>query len=91
MEPWFPNSTEKIGEMWFEGPPGSPLLIKFLFTTAALSVQVHPKDDYAREHHQSRGKTEMWHILAAEPGAKIAAVLREEISAERLQIGRAHV
>ena len=85
LEPWFPNSTEKIGEMWFEGPPGSPLLIKFLFTTAALSVQVHPKDDYAREHHQSRGKTEMWHILAAEPGAKIAAGLREEISPERLR------
>lgn len=85
LEPWFPNSTEKIGEMWFEGPPGSPLLIKFLFTTAALSVQVHPKDDYAREHHQSRGKTEMWHILAAEPGAKIAAGFRDEISPERLR------
>ena len=85
LEPWFPNSTEKIGEMWFEGPPGSPLLIKFLFTTEALSVQVHPKDDYAREHHQSRGKTEMWHILAAEPGARVAAGFRQPVSAERLR------
>jgi mannose-6-phosphate isomerase len=85
LEPWFPNSREKVGEMWFEGSPGSPLLIKFLFTTAALSVQVHPKDDYAREHHQSRGKTEMWHILAAEPGAQIAAGFRESITPERMR------
>ncbi len=81
LEPWFPNTPEKIGEVWFEGPPGSPLLIKFLFTTAALSVQVHPNDEYAREHHDSRGKTEMWHILAAEPGAQIAAGFKQPLSA----------
>lgn len=90
LEPWFPNSSEKIGEMWFESPNDGPLLIKFLFTTAALSVQVHPNDEYARKHHPlpggriSRGKTEMWHILRAEPGAKIAAGFREPISAERM-------
>ncbi len=61
-----------------------PLLIKFLFTTEKLSVQVHPEDAFARKHHDSRGKTEMWHILAAEPGAKIAAGFRETITAERL-------
>jgi mannose-6-phosphate isomerase len=82
LEPWYPNNSEKVGEMWFEG---GPLLIKFLFTTEALSVQVHPNDDYALQHHQSRGKTEMWHILAAEPGAKIAAGFREPITADRLR------
>jgi len=85
LEPWYPNSNTKIGEMWFEGPPDSPLLIKFLFTTAALSVQVHPNDEYAKEHHQSRGKTEMWHILAAQPGAQIAAGFREPITADRMR------
>jgi mannose-6-phosphate isomerase len=85
LEPWFPNSSEKIGEVWFEGPPGSPLLIKFLFTTAALSVQVHPDDAYAQEHHQSRGKTEMWHVLSAQPGARIAAGFREAVSPERMR------
>jgi mannose-6-phosphate isomerase len=74
LEPLFPNSGEKIGEVWFEGRPDLPLLIKFLFTTEPLSVQVHPE-----------GKTEMWHILAAEPGAKIAAGFREKISEERLR------
>jgi len=74
LEPWYPDSAEKIGEVWFESDPKPPLLIKFLFTTEALSVQVHPE-----------GKTEMWHILAAEPGAKIAAGFREPITAERLR------
>lgn len=74
LGPLFPDSTEKIGEVWFEGVPDLPLLIKFLFTTEPLSVQVHPE-----------GKTEMWHILAAEPGAKIAAGFREPITEQRLR------
>ena len=74
LEPWYRDASEKIGEVWFEGPPKPPLLIKFLFTTEPLSVQVHPE-----------GKTEMWHILAADPGARIAAGFREKISEERLR------
>jgi len=74
LEPLFRDSKEKIGEVWFEGVPDLPLLIKFLFTTEPLSVQVHPE-----------GKTEMWHILAAEPGAKIAAGFREPITEQRLR------
>lgn len=74
LKPLFPDSAEKIGEVWFEGVPNLPLLIKFLFTTEPLSVQVHPE-----------GKTEMWHILAAEPGAKIAAGFHQLITAERLR------
>ena len=89
LEPWFPNSKEKIGEVWFEGPPESSLLIKFLFTTAALSVQVHPDDEYAREQHNSRGKTEMWHILAAQPGAQIAAGFKQTQSASDMRAAAA--
>ena len=74
LEPWFPDASEKIGEVWFEAAEPLPLLVKFLFTTEPLSVQVHPE-----------GKTEMWHILAADPGAKIAAGFREPITEERLR------
>lgn len=84
LEPWFRNQSEKIGEVWFE-EPGDPVLIKFLFTTGKLSVQVHPDDAYAHEHHGSCGKTEMWHVLAAEPGSQIAAGFREPLSPERLR------
>lgn len=82
LSPWFPDPAEPVGEVWFEAPP---ILVKFLFTTSALSVQVHPPDDVARRLHHSAGKTEMWHILAAEPGAAIAAGFRESISAEQLR------
>lgn len=85
LEQGFPSFREKIGEVWFEGAGDVPLLVKFLFTSGKLSVQVHPDDAYAAKHHNSRGKTEMWHVLAAEPGARIAAGFREPISAERLR------
>lgn len=74
LEPWFRDASERIGEVWF---PVGALLIKFLFTTEKLSVQVHPGDDYAALHHASRGKTEMWHILRAAPEAAVAAGFRE--------------
>jgi len=83
LEPWFPNSSRKIGEVWFESAEEAPLLIKFLFTSERLSVQVHPDDAFAHAHHQPRGKTEMWHVLAAEPGAKIAAGFHQPITLER--------
>jgi mannose-6-phosphate isomerase len=85
LEPLFPNSSTKIGEVWFGGVPNLPLLIKFLFTTEKLSVQVHPDDAYASQHHDSLGKTEMWYVLAAEPGAQIAAGFREPITPDRLR------
>jgi mannose-6-phosphate isomerase len=85
LEPWFPSAGAKIGEVWFEGADDLPLLVKFLFTSGKLSVQVHPDDVYAAKHHGCRGKTEMWHVLAAEPCAQIAAGFREPVSAERLR------
>ncbi len=49
-----------------------PLLAKFIDAREKLSVQVHPDDQYAREHeHGKLGKTEFWYILATEPGASI--------------------
>ncbi len=84
LEPWFETGGAKIGEVWFEGPE-LPILVKFIFTTEKLSVQVHPDDAYAARHHGSRGKTEMWHVLAAAPGAQIVAGFREPVSTERLR------
>ena len=80
--PWFESRGDRLtGEVWF---PAGDLLIKFLFTSQNLSVQVHPDDDYARAKENSRGKTEMWHILRAEPGARIALGFRHPISREKL-------
>jgi mannose-6-phosphate isomerase len=62
-----------------------PLLVKLLFTTSRLSVQVHPKDEYAQRHHNSLGKTEAWFVVDAEPGATVALGFRDQISPERLR------
>jgi mannose-6-phosphate isomerase len=81
--PWYPVSDKKIGEVWFEAD--LPLLVKFVFTSARLSVQVHPNDDFAQARENSRGKTEMWYVMRAEPGARIAIGFRESLSPERLR------
>src|SRR4051812_5700858 len=48
-----------------------PLLVKMLFTSERLSVQVHPDDEYAGQHHASLGKTEAWHIVGATKKAEL--------------------
>ena len=87
LEPWFSNPALRTGEAWLDagelGAGGAVPLVKFLFTTEKLSVQVHPNDEYARLHHACPGKTEMWHVLAAEPGARIAAGFREPLTREQ--------
>jgi mannose-6-phosphate isomerase len=57
---------------WAQDRGKFPLLIKLLDATAPLSVQVHPSDDYARLHEGDElGKTEMWYVLHADPGAEL--------------------
>ena len=63
-----------------EGFEDVPLLIKIITAREALSVQVHPGDAYAREEEQSKGKTEMWYVLDAEPGAFLYYGLKHKIS-----------
>jgi mannose-6-phosphate isomerase len=78
---------EPVGEIWFEHPRGSEaeLLVKYLFTSEKLSIQVHPDDAAARRSGQPRGKDEAWIVLGAEPDAVIGIGLREPVSAEALR------
>ncbi len=49
-----------------------PLLVKILDASDKLSVQVHPDDGYAMKHEKGElGKTEMWYVIDAEPGAQL--------------------
>ena len=54
-----------------------PLLVKLLFPAEKLSVQVHPDDAQARAFGETRGKTECWYVLEAEPGAAVALGLKD--------------
>ena len=50
-----------------------PLLAKFIDAQRDLSIQVHPNDEMAKRLHGKRGKTEMWYIIDAKPGAFLYA------------------
>lgn len=91
LRPWSHASTTDgpIGELWFERPdhaaPETALLLKLLFTTAPLSIQVHPDDAYARSIGLPNGKTEAWYILSAIAGAEVAVGLNYPRSAVELR------
>ncbi len=80
-----PASGEPVGEIWFEAAGEPELLVKYLFTSEKLSVQVHPDDDQARGAGHRQGKEEAWLILAAEAGAVIGLGLRESIGEAELR------
>lgn len=60
-----------------------PLLVKFIDAQGDLSIQVHPDDRMAGREHGKFGKTEMWYVLDAEPGACLYSGFKEELTAEQ--------
>jgi mannose-6-phosphate isomerase len=68
------SGADPVGEIWFDAPAGQTpeLMVKYLFTSERLSIQVHPNDDQARARGYPCGKDEAWVILAAEPDSTIA-------------------
>lgn len=74
--------NRKIGEVWFEEADRSelPLLVKYLFTSERLSIQVHPNDAQARAHGLPSGKEECWYILESVEGAALGIGLTRALS-----------
>jgi mannose-6-phosphate isomerase len=80
---------------WAQARGKFPLLVKLLDAATPLSVQVHPDDAYALAHEGNElGKTEMWVVLHAEPGAELIlgvkagatpAAFRQAIEQNRLE------
>jgi mannose-6-phosphate isomerase len=86
---------ERIGEIWFEHPAPDAateplaLMIKYLFTSERLSVQVHPDDAQAQAAGHPHGKEEMWIVLDAEPGATLGVGLTHAVDAATLRAAAA--
>lgn len=59
-----------------------PLLVKLIDATDRLSVQVHPKDEYALAHEGDLGKTEMWYVIHADPGSSLIYGVKEGVTKE---------
>lgn len=78
---------QPIGEIWFQTPGDAApdLLIKYLFTSEKLSVQVHPDDEQAHAAGLPRGKDECWVILDAEPDSTIALGTKAPVDREILR------
>ena len=83
LRPWSDarHDGEAIGEIWYERPgqaaADSSLLLKLLFTSQPLSIQVHPDDAYAQSIGLPNGKTEAWYVLSAAPEAQVALGLKQ--------------
>jgi mannose-6-phosphate isomerase len=99
-----PFAGKSLGESWRTMPtewrgthlgkyPEFPILVKLLFPNDKLSIQVHPDDAYAALHEQAaggRGKTEMWHIVSAQPGAELIFDLKPDVSKQEFLDGIAN-
>jgi mannose-6-phosphate isomerase len=81
-----PANGRKIGEVWFDTPDDPlPILVKWLFTSEKLSIQVHPNDREAHERGQPSGKEECWFIVDAEPGAVLGMGTKVPLNAAQLE------
>lgn len=88
LAPWFEDVAPDhapVGEIWFAAPGDPALLVKFLFTSERLSVQVHPDDAHARAAGYARGKDEAWLVLSAGPKAEIGIGLTRAITIAELR------
>ena len=80
--PFVAPAGQRIGEVWFEPPAAlDALLVKYIFTSEALSVQVHPSDAQRPGH----GKEECWLMIDAEPGAKLGIGFTRHVTAEEMR------
>lgn len=62
-----------------------PILVKLIDAQKPLSVQVHPDDEYAMRAAGQRGKTELWHVLDAAPGAFLYLGLKRPVTRPELE------
>jgi mannose-6-phosphate isomerase len=91
LRPWsgIDGSNDAIGELWFQridqNAPSPALLLKLLFTSEPLSVQVHPDDAFARSIGLPNGKTEAWYILSATSEARVAVGLKRHLTPQELR------
>lgn len=81
------NRSKKIGEIWFQAPETvtPSLMIKYLFTSEKLSIQVHPDNRLARSAGLHSGKDECWLVLDAEPSAVLGIGPKSKISDAKLR------
>lgn len=81
------NNGGRIGEVWFspDHEAALPLLVKYIFTSENLSVQVHPNDEQAQQYGLAGGKSECWYVLDAAPDARLGIGTIQDLTCEELR------
>jgi mannose-6-phosphate isomerase len=91
LQPWssIDSTGAAVGELWFEradkNAPIPTLLLKLLFTSEPLSIQVHPDDTFARAMGMPNGKSEAWYIISAKSGAQVGIGLKHRVTPQELR------
>lgn len=89
--PFHAPSGQRIGEIWFVPPPElRSILVKYIFTSEKLSVQVHPDDAQAAASGETArtgygGKEECWLVIDAEPGASLGVGFAGDLDADAMR------
>lgn len=85
--PFVNPGADKIGEIWFEADdgPALQLMIKYLFTSEKLSIQVHPSDAEAQALGLASGKEECWLVLDADADATLGIGTLRALSGDELR------
>ena len=81
------NDGRRVGEVWFspDHEAALPLLVKYIFTSEKLSVQVHPNDEQAQQFGLAGGKSECWYVLDAAPDARLGIGTIQDLTGEELR------
>ena len=81
----FLNEHPEAAGSSFKSGDSFPVLVKLIDAEKDLSVQVHPDNDYARKYENDNGKTEMWYVISADPGAELIYGFKEQLTKEEFR------
>ena len=90
LRPWSAVDYDDapVGELSSErandGSASPALLVKLLFSSAALSIQVHPDDAYATTKGMPNGKSEAWYVLSVVAQSEAVALQAGRMGADSL-------
>ncbi len=81
---WTPTRPVGRQSAGNSGPGAFPILAKLIFAAGRLSVQVHPDNECAQRFGGARGKTELWYVVDAKPGAELGLGITGETDTAQL-------
>ncbi len=89
LKAWLEENPDALG-VYCEKFDRFPVLVKLIDAKENLSLQVHPDNAYAFRNEHDWGKTELWYIIEAEPGAEIIYGFKDTLTKEQFRFAIEH-